>query len=128
MSVSDYKTWLLEDGEEVIRLRGAGRKTPRSGRRSDRPHAGWWGAERMYLLVPHSKPGSLTNKLVALEPGLENRSSDAEVLVIGPEPVIRRLLDAGPSRCRAIRRRQLSPEQREIATARLEQLNRERPR
>jgi len=99
-----FRTMRLEDGEEVIRLAGGGRKG--SGWPSDKPHAGVWGGDRSYLLVPSgASTRRRVQRLLESSPALENRSGDAEVLVVGPMAGIARLLESGPPFCRARVRR-----------------------
>jgi len=90
----------LEDGEEVIRLRGASRGTYKS----DRPHAGVWGSDRGYVLVPcRSRESVLRRTRDALKHAfsLENRSSDLEVLLLGTFAQVTALITSGPLWCRA---------------------------
>lgn len=92
-----HRTLRLEDGELVVALRGA------SGpRRCDRPHAGLWGPGVGYVFV--QSPGRVRRRAgacLAFDPGLEDRSSDAEVLILGTVEQIARLVSAGPAFCRA---------------------------
>jgi hypothetical protein len=92
--VHGFRTCRLGDGEVVIRLP-----------RGDGAHAGKWGADCWYLLIPCSMPARRAGKLLAFEPALRNRSSDAEVLVLGSQAEILRCLLGGPVWSRARRRR-----------------------
>lgn len=92
---------LLEDGELAIALPG------RSG-----AHAGAWGEKTWYLLIPCPQPVRRVAILQARDatgkfvPTLTNRSSDAEVLMLGSrEQIIQALLN-GPPWCRARRKRE----------------------
>ena len=98
-----FRTMRLEDGEQVIRLRGAAR----GSHKSDRPHSGTWGHGKSYLLVPCQSERSLKLRLNACPglAGLENRSGDVEILLIGPEAEITHLIANGPAWCRAQKRR-----------------------
>jgi len=103
-----FLTMALEDGESVVRLRGGrGREW-----KSDRPHAGVWGLKTHYVLVPGlttRKAKARSKLLMASLPGLVNRSSDAELLVIGRPEVIERLITQGPTWCRALPSRKGQP-------------------
>lgn len=102
-----FRTMKLEDGEEVTMLRGSKkfRKDPYGDTlfRSAEPHSGYWGPKTSYLLVP-CKPSRRVKVLLGLEPTLEDRSGDSELLLIGKHEVIQRLLKSGPSWCRGLRR------------------------
>lgn len=90
----------LEDGERVIRLRGG----TRGGFKSDQPHAGTWGTEKAYVLVPSGSIRAVNarvKKALEFDPSLENRSSEAEVLLLGSFPRITDLIVRGPLFCRA---------------------------
>jgi hypothetical protein len=104
-----FREMTLEDGERVQRLRG-GRGVP--GWKSNRPHWGTWGPGVEYVLVPSSQPRRRARVAMAQFPGLTNRSSDAEVLLLGPPEVILRLVTQGPTWCRALVRASLSDEER----------------
>lgn len=96
-----FLTMRLEDGESVIRLRG-GRGLQR---KSDRPHAGVWGKKTSYVLVPcrtrHQTRMRAALAVSSVE-GITDRSSDAEVLVLGTHEAIERLITSGPAFCRAL--------------------------
>lgn len=116
-----FQTLVLEDGERVIRLRGG-----RAARewKSDRPHAGSWGQDRDYVLVPcrtRYSVGRRAEMATRSIVGLENRSSDAEVLLLGSPEVIRRLITEGPVWCRALVSRKGQPrtQAQEVATGKL---------
>ena len=99
----------LEDGEEVLRLRGG--EGP-AAYASSRPHAGIWGKDRLYVLVPCVNSHSVNKRrkvAVTRFPGLEDKSSDAEVLLLGSPALIEVLVTVGPLWCRAIRSRKGSP-------------------
>jgi hypothetical protein len=96
----NFMTMRLEDGEQVIRLRGC----KRLGWKSSHPHAGIWGAKTHYVLVPCRSTRSVNQKVtMALRSfvGLTDRSSDAEVLLLGSPEVIEALITTGPRWCRA---------------------------
>jgi len=96
-----YLTKRLEDGEKVVRLRG---RAPASGWKSSWPHAGLWGEKTAYVLIPCRTLRQVTRRSkVALSsvPGLENRSSDLEVLLLGSLDSMETLITQGPMWCRA---------------------------
>ena len=64
------RTMKLEDGENVVMLYGARKKSDKW--RSDQPHAGMWGKEIAYALVPSDKPGWKTNAALRFDPTLED--------------------------------------------------------
>jgi len=113
-----FRTMKLEDGEEVIMLRGS-RKKPldpngRPTYRSNCPHAGVWGKKTCYVLVPSARGVSnRARKCLSFGPGLVDRSGDFELLILGPSNEITNLITSGPSFCRAMTRRTVSPERAE---------------
>src|SRR6185369_4273148 len=116
----------LEDGESVVRLRGGRSKALRW--KSSRPHAGVWGPETHYVLIPcqTTRQASRRSKLaLASVPGLTNRSSDIEVLMLGSPDNIQRLVTQGPTWCRALPSRKGQPRTaaQEAAAARLRGLS-----
>lgn len=120
-----FRLLKLEDGEEVIRLRGASKRAGESAaHRSDLPHAGKWGDSTGYLLVPsgsavHRRTRALRAffHAISAEVGIDYRSSDAEVLIVGPFEAIERAITEGPPFCRAQMRRRASTAQKERLAA-----------
>jgi len=109
--VARFRTWKLEDGEPVVRLRGSHFKS-RSDYKSDFPHAGRRGKGSIYVLIPHPRPGRLAAMIREFNNRLEVTETEGSVLVLGPDELIIELLIRGPTRCRGLIRRQLSPEQK----------------
>lgn len=103
----ELKAMTLEDGEQVIRLRGGARGAKW---KSDLPHSGVWGEGVGYVLVPTRHPRRRVSQALAFEPGLTDRSSAGEVLLLGGRESIERLITEGPNWCRARRRVSRSPE------------------
>ena len=94
----------LECGEVVIRLRGA----RRAAFKSDHPHAGAWSSSLAYVLVPCKTRASVllrTRAAIKHSKNLLNRSSDAEVLLLGTPDQITALISSGPAWCRAVKKR-----------------------
>lgn len=123
-----FQTMALEDGERVIKLRGG-----RGARewKSSRPHAGSWGQDRDYVLVPcrtRYSVGRRAEMATRSFLGLENRSSDAEVLLLGGSEVIRRLITEGPIWCRAMVSRKGQPRSvaQEVAAGKLRAMTKDR--
>src|SRR5436309_1977159 len=84
----------LEDGELVIRLRGA---------EVESAHAGKWGAGSWCLLVEHGCPASAACRLSGF--GLRVSANDAGVLAFGDEVALLRAFAEGPAWARSRRRR-----------------------
>lgn len=104
-----FLTMRLEDGEQVVRLRGGRGKRQWN---SDRPHAGLWGQNLAYVLIPGlGQRSATTRSRLAQEryPDLQNRSGEGEVLLIGPVDRILELVTKGPLWCRAIPSRKGQP-------------------
>lgn len=105
-----FQTMNLEDGETVVRLRGGRGKD--SKWKSDSAHAGGWGPRTSYVVVPCRTQRSASQRAslaLASISGLENRSGDVEVLLLGPHETIDRLITEGPEWCRALRSRKGMP-------------------
>ena len=120
MLSGQFLTMTLEDGEKVVRL-GGGRG---QARKSDRPHAGQWGKETSYVLLPCRSARQVTIRsqaCMASVPGLTDRSGEDSVLMLGSHADIERLLTTGPRWCRALRSRKGLPrtEAQQAASARL---------
>lgn len=110
-----FQVWKLEDGESVIRLRTGTLRKRADGYRSDLPHAGHWGERLDYVLVPCRTVRSLHQRVTSLLrqfPGLTDRSSDIEALLLGSPELIRQIITRGPEWCRALRRPRLSEAER----------------
>lgn len=93
-----FRTALLEDREPVIQLRGFKKSNPIL---SNQPHAGMWGPDTAYVLIPCRYPARRAAAILRFDPTLVDRSSDAEVLILGSKDAIRTLLRSGPEFCRA---------------------------
>lgn len=103
MNTDRFLTMRLEDGEQVVRLRGGRGKG--LAWKSDRPHAGVWGPEKDYVLVPCQTSASAKRRAkvaVSSWPGLNDRSSDDAVLLLGPPGLIERFMTEGPPWARAL--------------------------
>lgn len=109
------RTTRLEDGELVIRLRGKAR----GGWPSDHAHAGMWSDDTMYVLVPVEHPKRRAHSAREMFPRLVDRSSDGEVLLLGSDEDILKLITTGPDWCRARKKRQVSPEEAAASAERL---------
>jgi hypothetical protein len=110
-----FRTTRLEDDEQVIRIRGGARgKWP-----SDHPHAGIWGPETMYMLVPSSHPNSRALAACRQFPRLVDRTSEAEVLLLGSIEDIVMLMKKGPGWGRARKKKRVSPEDAVVMAERL---------
>ena len=103
------RTMKLEDGENVVMLYGARKKSDKW--RSDHPHAGMWGKEIAYVLVPCSMPGRRAAAALQFDPTLQDRSDDASCVVMGSVEAISRLIRTGPRAFRARRPRAVSSAQ-----------------
>jgi hypothetical protein len=88
------RTARLEDGELVIRLRGA---------EVNRAHAGAWGVGRWYVLLECGRPGAASRVLSAFD--MQVAANDAGVLAIGDEAGLLRVFATGPVWARPRRRR-----------------------
>lgn len=104
-----FLTMRLEDGEQVVRLKGG-----RGARRynSDRPHAGVWGPETDYVLVPcrSSRQAKLrAGSLLSSFPMLDDRSPDDGILMLGAPAAIYAVLTQGPAWCQALVSRKGQP-------------------
>jgi hypothetical protein len=96
-AVAEENRWFtrkLEDGERVIQLRG------KSG-----AHAGAWGKDDWYALIPCTSPARRDAIMKAAFPGLKSHSGDVDTLVIGPEAVVLAALRTGQVWARAKRKR-----------------------
>lgn len=103
------RTIKLEDGELVIPLRGA-KKTRYP---SANPHAGVWGTDRWYVMVPTTRPVLTQNKATDFDWALEFTLADDAVLVFGHPNSILDLIINGPPVFRARQRR--SPNEAQMA-------------
>ena len=127
LDLSPYQTMRLEDGEVVARLYG-GRRGVKPQRPSDRSHAGVWGQDRVYILIPCQTARSSTLRLLALlevDSTLESRGGDFEVLVLGSNEQIGKILAGGPqwARAKPSRKGQERSAAQEAVSARLVGLN-----
>ena len=96
-----HRTMRLEDGEMVVQIRGGGRRRNVSYP-SNLPHAGLWSETEGYaILYFGARAGRRPGSILAFDPSLDVKTTDAEILVRGPRERIRNLLDNGPPFCRA---------------------------
>jgi hypothetical protein len=120
--VNGWRTARLEDGEVVVRLVGGAR----GGYPSGHPHAGFWGVDKCgvvkwYVFTPCTQPSGRVRVARGKYPGLKDRSSDSEVLLVGGEAEVRGLLRNGPAWARARRKAVLTEAQKAERTLRLEE-------
>ena len=95
----------LEDGEVVVPLGRS--RCQRHEQPSSRAHAGVWSDSASYaLLTSATRSGSVANSVRAFDSCLCLLRTDGELLIIGPDAVIERLIREGPPCLRARRKRE----------------------